>query len=133
VGRYSGRVTDLLHAYVKPQENANRTGIRWSALTGPDGRGLLAVATSHPLGVSAWPWAQEDLEKARHLHELPARDFLTWNLDLVQRGVGGNNSWGAQPLAAYRPACRPYTCEFTLRPLRAGPSPDQRAAAPAVR
>lgn len=120
VGRYSGRVADLTHPYVKPQENANRTGIRWSALLDAEGRGLMAVALAQPLSISAWPYTQEDLEAARHLNELPVREFITWNLDLVQRGVGGNNSWGAQPLAAYRPPCRPYDYEFLLRPVRGG-------------
>jgi len=120
VGRYSGRVADLTHAYVKPQENANRTGVRWSALTNAEGRGLMAVALGQLLSVSAWPYTQEDLEAARHLNELPVRDFITWNLDLVQRGVGGDNSWGAQPLAPYRPPCRPYDYEFLLRPVRGG-------------
>jgi len=98
-----------------PQENANRTGIRWSALTNAEGRGLMAVALAQPLSVSAWPCTQEALEAARHLNDLPVRDFVTWNHDLVQRGVGGDNSWGAQPLAPYRPPCRPYDYEFLLR------------------
>jgi hypothetical protein len=42
VGRYSGRVEDLVHDYVRPQENANRTDVRWVALTDASGAGLLA-------------------------------------------------------------------------------------------
>ena len=37
VGRYSGRVDQLIHDYVRPQENGNRTDVRWIALTDADG------------------------------------------------------------------------------------------------
>ena len=33
VGLYSGAVADLVHDYVRPQEIANRTDVRWVALT----------------------------------------------------------------------------------------------------
>ena len=80
----------------------------------------MAVALAQPLSVSACPYTQEDLEAARHLNDRPVRELATWNLDLVQRSVGGDNSWGAQPLPPYRPPCRPYDYEFLLRPVCGG-------------
>ena len=32
----------------------------------------------------------EDLENAKHIHELPKRDFVTVNIDYKQKGVGGD-------------------------------------------
>jgi len=43
VGVYSAEVTDLYYPYIRPQENGNRTDVRWVALTNDDGTGLLAV------------------------------------------------------------------------------------------
>lgn len=120
VGRYSGKVADLTTPYVRPQENANRTDIRWVSFTDAAGHGLRVTAATKPLSVSAWPYTQEDLERARHPHELPRRDFLTVNLDLRQRGVGGINSWGAKPLPQHIIPCGLYEYDFTLQPILPG-------------
>ncbi|HSD29859.1 MAG TPA: beta-galactosidase small subunit, partial [Vicinamibacteria bacterium] len=115
VGRYSGRVEALVHDYVRPQENANRTDVRWVALTDASGAGLLA--TGIPLlSVSAWPYTMQDLEKATHVNELPRRDTITLNLDLRQTGVGGDDGWGARPHAEYTLDAKPYAYRFRLRP-----------------
>jgi len=115
VGRYSGKVEALIHDYVRPQENANRTDVRWVALTGADGSGLLASGLPL-LSVSAWPYTMEDLEKATHVNELPRRDTITLNLDLRQMGVGGDDGWGARPHAQYTLEAKPYDYRFRLRP-----------------
>jgi beta-galactosidase len=115
VGRYSGRVEELVHPYVRPQENANRTDVRWVALTGADGRGLLASGLPL-LSVSAWPYTMADLEKATHVNELPRRETITLNLDLRQMGVGGDDGWGARPHAEYTLDAKPYAYSFRLRP-----------------
>ena len=73
--------------------------------------------------MSAWPYTQDDLEGAKHINELPRREFITFNIDLAQRGVGGINSWGAKPLDPYRLWPNIYDYRFTLRPLKPG-APD---------
>ncbi len=117
VGLYSLPISDFTHTYSRPQENANRTDVRWIAFTNTDGQGLLAVHGQHPLQASAWPYSQIDLEAATHIHELPKRDYITVNLDYLQRGVGGINSWGAQPLPQYTIPAGRYVYDFTLIPV----------------
>jgi beta-galactosidase len=114
VGRYSGRVADLIHDYVRPQENANRTDVRWVALTDAKGAGLLASGLPL-LSVSAWPYTMNDLERATHTNELPRRDTVTLNLDHRQTGVGGDDGWGARPHAEYTLDAKPYEYRFRLR------------------
>jgi beta-galactosidase len=121
VGLYSGKVQDLVHAYVRPQENGNRTDVRWVALTDANGQGLLALAGSTRLNASAWPYFMTDLEQAKHIQELPTRSIVTVNLDYGQRGLGGINSWGAQPLSQYTLPARIYDYSFVLRPLKTSP------------
>jgi len=116
VGVYSGTVQNLIHNYVRPQENANRTDVRWLTLTNEDGLGLLAVGMPL-LSVSAWPYTMEDLERARHINELPERDTITVNLDYKQMGVGGDDGWGARPHPEYRLPCNSYSYSFRLRPI----------------
>ncbi|TXT56324.1 MAG: Beta-galactosidase [Promethearchaeota archaeon] len=91
VGIYSQKIEDFIHPYVRPQENGNRTEIRWVTITELDGPGLLiSKASDMFLNFSAWPYSMEDLEKATHINELPRREYNTVNIDLTQNGVGGD-------------------------------------------
>jgi beta-galactosidase len=119
VGVYSAGVEDMVHPYVEPSEMGNQTDVRWVAMTDDKGRGLMAVGM--PLVyASAWPFSMEDLENASHVCELPRRDFVTFNVDLGQTGVGGDDSWGARPHDEYTLFCKPYQYKFRLTPLRGG-------------
>ena len=60
----------------------------------------------------------EDLEKAKHINELPSRDFITVNIDYKQEGVGGDDSWGAPVHKEYRlPRGKKYKYSFKLKIL----------------
>lgn len=90
-GIYSGKVDELIHNYVRPQENGNRTEVRWVAMTDEDMTGLFVADYGGTLlNTSCWPYTQDDLEKADHIHDLPRRNKITWNIDYKQRGVGGD-------------------------------------------
>ena len=115
VGLYRGPIDEQVHAYVRPQENGNKTDVRWVALTNSEGTGLLAVGMPL-LSVSAWPFNMRDLEKARHVHEVPRRSRITVNLDYKQMGVGGDNSWRARTHPQYTLPAGPYSYCFRLRP-----------------
>lgn len=92
VGQYSLAVRDSIHTYLKPQENGNRTDVRWVTLTDHTGQGIrLTDISGSLLYVSAWPYTMEELDLAMHVHELPIRDdIITLNIDYRQRGVGGD-------------------------------------------
>ncbi len=119
LGRWSLPVGEAWFPYVEPQETGNRTGIRESSLSDPAGKGLRVVAIGKPLQMSAWPFAMGDLEGRRHPVDIPARDFVTLNIDHGQTGVGGVNSWGALPLSEHQ--LKPegeYHYQFAIEPLR---------------
>lgn len=115
VGIYSGPIEEQIHNYVKPQENGNKTDVRWVSWTNKDGFGLMAVGMPL-LSVSAWPYTMYDLEKARHINELPERDTITVNIDYKQMGVGGDDGWGERPHPEYRLPAKPYSYSFRLQP-----------------
>ena len=80
-----------VHDYLYPQENGNRSEVRWACLAGEKGSGLLIEdAGGTLLNVSAWPYRREDLQKAQHIHELPRRENITLQVDYKQKGVGGD-------------------------------------------
>ncbi|MCF2143079.1 MAG: DUF4981 domain-containing protein [Candidatus Heimdallarchaeota archaeon] len=91
IGIYNLPLEKFIHNYVKPQENANRTDVRWFAITNKKDIELLVRAEGKTtINFSAWPYSQTDLENARHIHDLPKRSFVTVNIDYKQRGVGGD-------------------------------------------
>jgi beta-galactosidase len=126
VGLYKGKVRDQFFPYIKPQETGNHEGVRWIALTDARGRGLLAIADGAPLSANALHHTTEDLYFPTHKegqfypYQLPGRDTITLNLDLHQRGLGGDNSWGYLPHTEF--LLGGWTLEYTyrLRPLAGG-------------
>lgn len=89
VGVYSCNINEYVHNYLRPQENANRTEIRWFSATTPEGEGIiLEDAEGTLLSVSAWPFSQYDLDEASHIQALRMRNTITLNIDYRQQGVG---------------------------------------------
>ena len=119
VGVYRGTVEELLHAYVRPQENGNHTDVRWITLTNTQGKGIL-VSGMPGINTSVWPYTQEDLEAASHDCLLPRRSFVTLNIDYRQMGVGGDDSWGALTREKYCLTDNSLTYQFRLTPLSSG-------------
>ncbi len=120
IGLYSGLVDTLWTNYVRPQENGNRTEVRWVAFTDEKEHGLLILAAPI-INVSAWPYSSKDLEQAKHINELPKRDFITVNIDYKQMGVGGTDTWSqkARALTTYRlPGDREYSYHFIIIPYQ---------------
>jgi beta-galactosidase len=114
VGVYRTTVDDNYFEYSQPQETGNKVDVRWAALTNGAGVGLLAVGEPL-LGVNALHYAAEDLDQALYRHQMTRRDEIYLNLDWKQRGLGGDDSWGALPHEEYRLAAEPYEYRFRLR------------------
>ena len=125
IGVYSSTVAEQWVDYSRPQENGNKTDVRWVTLTNAAGVGLMAVGEP-ALSVGARHASKEDMERVEYSFELPRRAEVFLNLDLAQMGVGGNDSWSrnAYPRDTYRlPANRSYTYSYRLRPV--APSADR--------
>ncbi|GAB2888696.1 glycoside hydrolase family 2 TIM barrel-domain containing protein [Streptomyces deserti] len=118
VGLYSGSVADQWTPYIRPQENGNKTDVRWAALTGRDGTGLL-VSGEPLLEINASYFTPEDLSSGvRHDYQLTPRDEVVLRVNHRQMGVGGDNSWGAHTHDEYKLfANRDYSYTYRLRPL----------------
>ena len=130
VGVYNQGIYDLMESYVVPQENGNRTDVRWMYLSDPKTRdGLLIVADSL-LSMSAWPYTEKNIEEAKHTNKLKVADYITLNIDLIQMGVGGNDSWSdvAAPLEQYQIRAQPYHYSFYIVPFNSkNKTPGERA------
>jgi beta-galactosidase len=107
--------------YIRPQESGYKTDMRWLKLTNSEGFGV-SVEGLQPLSFSAMPQLTEDFDegnskKNRHTTDIIKRPFVTLHVDLAQRGVGGDTSWGAETHEEYRLKAKKYTYGFVIRPI----------------
>jgi beta-galactosidase/beta-glucuronidase len=99
VGLWRASLEELYTPYVFPQENGNRSEVRWVVLS--DVRGMGLRATGLPvLNFSAHRFATMDFEAARHTYDLKPRPEITLNLDYRQNGIG-SASCGPKPWPQY--------------------------------
>ncbi len=122
VGLYSSKADEQYYAYVRPQENGYKTEVRWAQLTNKKGLGLRVNGDSF-ISTRVMPYGLEDFDPGhkqaqRHTTDVHPRDYIEWQIDLKQMGVGGINSWGAKPLNKY--CIFPGLIDFTfiIQPLK---------------
>ena len=107
--------------YIRPQESGYKTDTRWLKLTNTEGVGI-SVEGLQPLCFSAMSQLTEDFDegntkKNRHVTDIIKRPFVTLHVDLNQRGVGGDTSWGAETHEEYRLKAKKYSYGFVIRAI----------------
>ena len=143
VGLYNGSVADQYWAYLRPQENGNKTDVRWVTITDNAGNGLL-FAGMPLLEVSAHHNIMEDFESVertdgrqvegvevinRHINDVKPRDLTSVNIDYKQMGVGGDDSWGAWTHDQYRLTGKEYSYAFKISFISPEEDPAKKAKA----
>lgn len=121
LGVYNQTVTDQFYAYIRPQENGNKTDIRWWKQFNEAGRGLQFVAEA-PFSASALHYAIESLDsgwekKQEHSNEVEPADLTNLLIDKVQMGLGCVDSWGAIPREEYMLPYGDYEFTFIMQPI----------------
>jgi len=125
LGIYRSTVKEqFTKAYIRPQENGYHTDTRWIKLTDEQGRGIL-IEGLQPLSFSALDVYTEDLDpgltkKQQHTVDILHQDVVVLQVDLKQRGVGGDDSWGREPHEPYRLLDKQYSYGYTLRLIDKG-------------
>ena len=135
VGRYTNKVADHYVPYMRPQENGYKTDVRWVSLSDAStsllvtADELLSFGVSHnrltdfvpPVKIAI---TSEDGECARkndervnvHVNDVVPRELISFDIDLGQMGVGGDDSWGKRTLQEYSLNEASYSYGFTLAP-----------------
>ena len=121
VSIYKGKVSEQYVPYIRPQENGYKTDVRWLKMTDNNGIGLKFEGTQL-IHISAHHNSIEDFDfdrskYSRHTYDIKKRDYVRVNIDFKQRGVGGDDSWGAMPFDAYRILPKNYTYGFIISPI----------------
>jgi len=118
VGIYSSTVADSWVEYSRPQENGNKTDVRWITFTDHNGKGIRF--TGDPLiSTSASHYHRDDMERSRYTWQMEKRSNVFVNVDYRQMGVGGINSWSprALPEPGFRVTNEPITFTYRIEPI----------------
>jgi beta-galactosidase len=119
VGQYTSSVADLYFSYIRPQENGNKTDVRWATFTNNEGKGirierpdLFSFSTHHQYNDDF-----DDGEKKmqRHSTDIKKRDLVNINIDYAQTGVGGDNSWSPSGLAHEKYRVKAGNLEYSYK------------------
>ncbi len=113
-GRYSGTVRDQYYPYIRPQENGNKTDIRWASISDDKGSGILIYGLP-TFNLSVHQYSLDNLTKATHTHMIKDDGPTTVNLDHLVMGLGGDDSWNPRTHKEYLIPPGTYSYSFTLR------------------
>jgi beta-galactosidase len=121
-GKYSQTTDEQFYPYIRPQENGNKTDIRWWTQTDQNNFGL-KFSSNSALSISALPFSQEELTDGtqkgqRHSEFLKKNGNTNVNVDNLQMGLGCINSWGAVPLLKYQVVYADREYNFTMTPTK---------------
>lgn len=119
VGRYEDKVRNQYYEYIRPQETGNKTDVRWLILCNDNGVGI-QITGLQPIAFSALHFAPEDLDpgltrKMQHSIDVIPRKNIFLHVDLKQRGLGGDNSWGMYPHSEYRLLDKKYSYSYRMK------------------
>lgn len=120
-GIYQSKVADQYVPYTRPQENGYKTDVRWFKLSNSNGNGL-EIKGLRPLGMSTLNNYPDDFDpgltkKNMHLSDITPRKEVVVCVDLTQRGLGGDNSWGLYPHEQYLLKQNEYSYGFVIKPI----------------
>lgn len=112
-GLYESKVNDQHFPYVMPQENGNKTDVRWFQLSSPkDNIGI--YFTAQPLmNFNVQDYSLQALNESKTTHFLKRGDGTYLNVDYKQMGLGGDDSWSPRVHPEYLLKSSNY--EYTFR------------------
>lgn len=113
IGLYRAYIDDMHVPYLNPQENGERTAVRYVSIKGRKKVFTAIGAPQFEMNVSRF--TPEELENASHQKDLIKKDTAILRIIARQQGVGGYNSWGAQTNPIYTNTTdRIYRMKFTV-------------------
>lgn len=99
IKHYSLPLDEFIVNYAVPQDNANRTDVRWFSFGNKTE--TIKITGLQPLCFRAWPYLEEDMYGKKHPFEIKHQNLINVNIDQNIHGVGGNDAWGARTMDQY--------------------------------
>jgi beta-galactosidase len=119
-GLYKSTVPAQHFSHVMPQENGNKTDVRWMLLSSNAGEGLLVSATDSLLSVNVQDYSLQALNESKLSHQLTRGNNTYLFVDYKQMGLGGDIGWGARVHPEYLLTTKKYQYTFRLKPVSKG-------------
>ena len=118
IGVWSSSIDELNFIYDVPQENGNRSGVRWVTVKDEAGSGIQASLVqlggndaSEGFDFAVQKYTAKQLEEASHPCDLKDNEYIVFRLDAEHRALG-TGSCGPGVLDKYE--LRPRTFEFEV-------------------
>lgn len=108
---YNKTISEMTTMYPYPQENGNRSDVKWVELKTSDIK--LIIETNSTIDFSVHEYSQEQFEEAEHLNELMKDESINLNIDYAQNGLG-SNSCGPGQLEKYKLKFKNFFYKFSL-------------------
>lgn len=113
IGIYESTVEAQYVPYVRPQENGNKTDVKWVEI-GQNDTDRLRVEGDN-LNISTHNYSLENLSEAVHTNDITKADYVTLNVDYKTSGLGGS-SFMYNFLEEYLLKDKEYSYSFWMRP-----------------
>ena len=123
LGHYKQTVSEQFYSYIRPQENGNKTDIRWWKQTDKGGNGLMFISNA-PFSASALHYSIESLDDGTNKEQMHSEfvqpiNYTNMCIDKIQMGLGCINTWGAVPMEKYQIPYADYEFTFIMKPIQA--------------
>lgn len=114
-GLYTKHIDELYTSYIKPQENGNRTEVKWVSFEEPVGIGFI-ITGEEPLNFSAHRFSIKSIENAKNRCNLVPEDKIYLKLDYRHHGLG-SASCGPGQLPRYKLAPTSFRFKLCMKPF----------------
>ena len=123
IGFYTTTVDDMLVDYIRPNDNGNRTDVRYAVINGADKEyGIIFAGEGNTLSVSASHYLPEGINKIRHLYQCTKLDSTVLNIDYKVEGVGSGSCF-YDTLEQYKIPVGKHTWSYSIRPFKNSDAP----------
>ena len=121
LGIYRQSVAEQFYSYIRPQETGTKSDLRWWKTLNAAGSGIQVVA-AEPFSASALHYTIESLDEGTHKQqghspEVDEADLTNFCFDLIQAGLGCEDSWGRITRPEYQVPYGDYEFTFILKPM----------------
>ena len=115
IGIYTMNIKDMFEQHAEPQENGNRSNVRWVSFSGASSQVGLFVTGDQLFNFSAYQYSDSNITNARRIKDLRLADNWTVNIDYKQAGLG-TATCGPGVRDPYLLKDKEYTYVFRIRP-----------------
>ena len=121
LGIYRQSVAEQFYSYIRPQETGTKSDLRWWKTLNVSGHGIQIVA-AEPFSASALHYTIESLDEGTHKQqghspEVEEANLTNFCFDLIQAGLGCEDSWGRITRPEYQVPYGDYEFTFILKPM----------------